>query len=337
MPDTAPSWTRRPGVALMGPDAPRRVVEWARAAEAAGLGSVWIIEDYFQPGAYALAAAAAAVTARIAIGLGVVNPYTRHPAVLAMETGALAGIAPGRVVLGLGTSNRVWIEARMGLPFRLPLATLRETVGALRRLGRGERVTHAGPGFTLDDVGLDFPPGPPPPILLGVKGPRALALAGEVADGVVTSILSSPAHVRRVRATAGRPREGFTVAAYVLTALGDDPAHARALLRPFAARYLGFLHGQSILRDAGVEPAVSAAIREAARAGRPAAALVGDDVLDRCALAGAAADVHGALGAWAEAGADVPVAVIPPGADMLEQIARIGAELGPLWEEATCR
>lgn len=337
MPDTAPSWTSAPGVALMGADAPPRVVEWARAAEAAGLGSVWIIEDYFQPGAYVLAAAAAAVTARITIGLGVVNPFTRHPAVLAMETGALAGIAPGRVVLGLGTSNRVWVEERMGIPFRAPLATLRETVDVLRRLTRGERVTHAGPGFILDHVGLDFPPGPPPPLLLGVKGPRALALAGEIADGVVTSILSSPAHVRRVRATVGRPRAGFTVAAYVLTALGDDRARARALLRPFAARYLGFLHGQSILRDAGVDPAVSAAIREAARAGRPAAPLVGDDVLERCCLPGPAGDVRGTLAAWAQAGLDVPVAVIPPGADMLEQIARIGAELGPLWKEATCR
>ena len=52
------------------------------------------------------AAAAAAATERIAIGLGVVNPYTRHPALVAMETAALAGIAPGRVVLGLGSSNR---------------------------------------------------------------------------------------------------------------------------------------------------------------------------------------------------------------------------------------
>src|SRR5437762_4270735 len=87
-------WTDSLGVALLGHGLPGRTTEWARAAERAGLGSVWIIEDYFHPGAYALAAAAAAVTERLAIGLGVVNPYTRHPALLAMETAALAGIAP---------------------------------------------------------------------------------------------------------------------------------------------------------------------------------------------------------------------------------------------------
>jgi len=118
----ATRWATSPGIALMGTDAPSHITAWARAAEAAGLGSAWIIEDYFHPGAYALAAAAAAVTARLAIGLGVVNPYTRHPALLAMETAALAGIAPGRVVLGLGSSNRHWIEAQMGIPFKAPSA-----------------------------------------------------------------------------------------------------------------------------------------------------------------------------------------------------------------------
>jgi hypothetical protein len=54
-------------------------------------------------------------------GNPVVNPYTRHPVLLAMETAALAGIAPGRVVLGLGSSNRRWIEAQMGIPFKAPL------------------------------------------------------------------------------------------------------------------------------------------------------------------------------------------------------------------------
>src|SRR5437764_9693488 len=140
-------WATSPGIALMGADVPSRVTAWARAAERAGLGSVWIIEDYFQPGAYTLAAAAAAVTERIAVGLGVVNPYTRHPALIAMETAALAGLAPGRVVLGLGSSNRRWIEEQMAIPFKTPLRGLREGVEIVRRLLGGERVTYAGEVF----------------------------------------------------------------------------------------------------------------------------------------------------------------------------------------------
>ena len=133
-------WTDSLGVALLGHGLPGRTTDWARTAERAGLGSLWVIEDYFHPGAYALAAAAAAVTERIVIGLGVVNPYTRHPALVAMETAALAGLAPGRVVLGLGSSNRKWIEAQMAIPFKTPLRGLREGVeflGGQRVGGRG--------------------------------------------------------------------------------------------------------------------------------------------------------------------------------------------------------
>jgi hypothetical protein len=86
-------WATSPGIALMGADVPSRVTAWARAAEAAGFGSAWIIEDYFQPGAYALAAAAAAVTERLAIGLGSSTP-TRVTAPLAMERPALPASRP---------------------------------------------------------------------------------------------------------------------------------------------------------------------------------------------------------------------------------------------------
>src|ERR671937_1139289 len=134
-------WTDSLGVALMGHGIASRVGDYARAAERAGLGSAWIIEDYFQPGAYTLAGAAAAVTERIVIGLGVVNPYTRHPALIAMETAALAGIAPGRVVLGLGSSNRRWIEDQMAIPFKTPLGGLRDAVAIVRGLLDGRRLT----------------------------------------------------------------------------------------------------------------------------------------------------------------------------------------------------
>src|SRR3990167_6506006 len=127
------SFTDGLGSAFLGAGVPRRVAGWARAAERAGLGSIWLIEDYFYPGAFALAGAAAAVTERVVVGLGVVNPYTRHPALLAMETAALVGVAPGRVVLGLGASNRVWIEERMGIPFTPPPASVREGVEVVRR------------------------------------------------------------------------------------------------------------------------------------------------------------------------------------------------------------
>jgi alkanesulfonate monooxygenase SsuD/methylene tetrahydromethanopterin reductase-like flavin-dependent oxidoreductase (luciferase family) len=326
------------GVALFGRDPAGRTIEYARAAERAGLGSLWVMEDYFHPGGYALAAAAAAVTERLVIGLGVVNPYTRHPALIAMETSALAAIAPGRVVLGLGSSNRKWIEAQMAIPFKTPLRGLREAVEIVRRLLDGQRVTHTGEVFAVHDVALETPPPLPVPILLGVKGPRALALAAEVADGVHCSILASPAHVGRVRATTrSRARRDFPVIAYVPIAVSDDGSEARQWMRPLVAHYLGLLHGQSLLHDAGLGPDVTQPFRDALVAGRPATALPSDDLIDAVAIAGTATECRAALGRWAEAGLDGVVAVVPEGADLARQIERLGRDLAPAWRDMRCR
>ncbi len=332
-------WTGSLGVALLGHGLPGTAVEWARGAERAGFGSLWIIEDYFHPGAFSLAGAAAAVTERIGIGLGVVNPYTRHPALLAMETAALAGLAPGRVALGLGSSNRRWIEEQMAIPFKTPLGGLRESVEIVRRLLAGERVTYTGECFSVHDVALESPPAAPVPIVLGVKGPKALALAAGVADGVTCSILTSPAHVRRVRSsTSGARRAGdFAVVAYVPMAVSADGREARTRIRPLLARYLAALHGQSILADAGLAAADTQPIRDAVLARRPAAGLVTDTMVDTLAVAGTPAECRGALERLAAAGLDAPVAVLAGGVPLTEQLAHLGDTLVPAWRELTSR
>jgi 5,10-methylenetetrahydromethanopterin reductase len=330
------AWTRSIGLALIGDGIAARVPALARAAESAGLGSLWLVEDYFFPGAYTLAGAAAAVTERIVLGLGVVNPYTRHPALIAMETASLAALAPGRVVLGLGSSNRNWIAGQMSIPFEAPLARVRESVEVVRRLLAGERLTYRGSQVAVAGVELEEKVAGAVPILLGVKGPKALSMAAEVADGVHGAILTTPAHVRRVRATAAA-RADFTMIAYVATAVDDDGRRARARVKPLLARYLGVLHGQSILADAGLDERATQPFRAALAAGEPAAHLVDDDLVERLAVAGTPADCRRALARFADAGLDAPIAVVPHVLDLPDQISRIGRELAPAWKELGCR
>ena len=172
--------------------------------------------------------------------------------------------------------------------------------------------------------------------MLGVKGPRALGLAGEIADGVLCSVLASPAHVRRVRAAASAGAR-FTIAAYVPLLVDDDGARAREAMRPLLARYLGVLHGQSILADAGVGPERTRPFRDALLDGEDAGHAVDDALVDTFAIAGTAAECRRRLERFAEAGLDAPVAVVPRGADLEAQIARIGAELAPAWRAMRCR
>src|SRR5216683_2725887 len=290
------------GAVLVGEGTPGHVVERARAAERGGLDSLWFIEDYFQTGAFAVAGAAAAVTTR------------------------------------LGAGVRRWVEEQMAIPAPRPLATLAECVDVVRRLWAGERVSHEGAAFSLRDVALEFKPAQATlPIVLGVKGPRALALAGAVADGVVCSIMSSPAHVRRVfeTAAAARRRAGhagrFPVLAYVPTAIGRDAEAARRAVRPLLARYLAHLHGQSILADAGVTAAETLAIRAARAGGESGARCVTDAHVDAFALAGTPDQVRARLREWRDAGLDTPIALPAGEADPVEQLGVIGAELGPWW------
>jgi 5,10-methylenetetrahydromethanopterin reductase len=226
----------------------------------------------------------------------------------------------------------------MGIPFTAPLQALRESVEIVRRLWSGERLSYAGSSFTLERVKLDFTPAQTTlPILLGVKGQRAVTMAGEIADGVLCSILSSPGHVRRIRASTAERQRPFTLAAYMPMLIDADGERARHAIRPFLGLYLAFLHGQSILRDAGIAEEATIAIREAVLAGRPASHLVTEAMIDETSIVGTPQECRMALARWAEAGLDTPVAVVPPDASLLEQLTRIGTEIGPFWREISAR
>jgi 5,10-methylenetetrahydromethanopterin reductase len=278
----------------------------ARAAEAAGFAELWLSEDYCERGAFAVAGAVAAVTDRLHIGLGVVNPWTRHPVMLAMEAAALDEIAPGRVLLGLGASNARWMQSWLGIPFEKPITRLRECVEVVRDLLAGRHVRRHACGYDLD-VELALPARPKIPIVLGVKGPKALSLAADVADGVFLSVLSAPTYVRWARQRAGGPRA--QVSAYVMFSCAEDAERARDAIRPRVATFLA-IHGDAdITRVAGLDPALGREFRRRLLAGAPATELVTDDILDLFTVAGDPEYCARGLRGFADAGLDCLVII----------------------------
>ena len=89
------------------------------------------------------ASACAAATRRIGIGIGVFNPYNRHPTLIAMEIGALDELARGRARLGIGSGIAAATE-RMGLSAERPLAAVRDAITIVRAMLKGEEVTYTG-------------------------------------------------------------------------------------------------------------------------------------------------------------------------------------------------
>ena len=102
------------GVRLHGGMAPKACVELSEVAEQSGFKSVWFAENPFDRGVLPAAAACAVATKRIRVGIGVFNPYNRHPTLIAMKMGALDELSDGRAMLGIGSGIGTAIE-RMGI------------------------------------------------------------------------------------------------------------------------------------------------------------------------------------------------------------------------------
>jgi len=222
------------GVGFESPHA-REFVKHAQRAEELGFGTLWTPEDPFYRGAFTLGSAVACGTSKIKIGLGVVNPYLRHPALTAMEFAALDEISDGRAILGIGAGLKDWIEGRLKIPYAKPTAAMRECIEIIRRFLRGEELTYSGKVFQTERIKLSFKLARAEiPIHLGVIGPKNCELTGEVADGLLLSVMSSPAyvkfameHVRRGLAKAGRDARDFPVGAYILSSISEDERAAR--------------------------------------------------------------------------------------------------------------
>jgi alkanesulfonate monooxygenase SsuD/methylene tetrahydromethanopterin reductase-like flavin-dependent oxidoreductase (luciferase family) len=119
-----------------------------------------------------------------------------------MEIATLAQMFPGRFHMGFGHGVDFWIE-QVGAAPASWMSSLREVVIATTRLLAGENVTMDGDYVHLDGVQLVHPARVMPPIYLGVRGPRSMALAGEVADGIIFAEWSGPRYLQQVRSQVG--------------------------------------------------------------------------------------------------------------------------------------
>ncbi|MGX6602298.1 LLM class flavin-dependent oxidoreductase [Micromonosporaceae bacterium Da 78-11] len=185
----------------------------ARAADEAGLEELWLWEDCFLNGGVSAAAAALAWTTNLKVGIGILPVPLRNVALCAMEIATLRRMFGDRAILGIGHGVQDWM-GQVGNRAASPLTLLREYATALRSLLSGEEVTVKGRYVNLDAVRLDWAPDTTPELLVGATGPKTLALAGEVGDGVVLSGGTSPAgvaaaleHIRSGRADATGPYE----------------------------------------------------------------------------------------------------------------------------------
>jgi alkanesulfonate monooxygenase SsuD/methylene tetrahydromethanopterin reductase-like flavin-dependent oxidoreductase (luciferase family) len=208
---TAANVMPRVGVVFRPQLPPEQLRGFVQAAESAGLDDVWLWEDCFLEGGLTSAAVSLACTTSLRVGLGLIPVPFRNAALAAMEIATLARLFPGRFVPAAGHGVTLWMS-QVGARAASPMTLLSEWVSATRALLNAETVTVNGAYVQLDEVSLDWPPAAVPPLLVGARGQKTLALAGRIADGLVLDAGLSPDGVRAaVTAAAATRRQEVVV------------------------------------------------------------------------------------------------------------------------------
>lgn len=206
---------------------------WLEEVAELGYTDAWSSEadgtDAFTP-----LALAAAWTPQLRLGTAIVPTFTRGPALMAQSAAALAETAPGRFVLGVGTSSDVIVERWNDIPFEEPYKRTRDMVRFLRSALAGEKVDQSYDTFQVRGFRLARPPAVTPPILVAALRPGMLRLAGREADGAVINWLGA-GDVPKVVAEVGPGKE---VVARVFVFPTEDRDTVRMVGRRMVAAYL---------------------------------------------------------------------------------------------------
>jgi F420-dependent oxidoreductase-like protein len=299
----------------------KTVIRFAQMAEDLGYDSIWVPEAWAYE-QFQLLAEIALNTKRIKLATGIANVFSRSAGVLAMSAATLDEISEGRVILGLGTSGKVVVENFHGVPYEKPLTRLRETVGILRALWRGDRLE---PGMsTLFDARhfkLEMTPFRPDiPVYIASLQEKAVKDVGRVADGWIPTFWpyehfkDGIAWLREGAQAAGRADATINVAPFMAVIPSDDLGMARGLIKPLVAFYIGGMgvYYHALFCRYGFEENANL-VRELYNNGqrKEASAAVSDALIDAIAICGPVDHCKEKLAEWRGHGVDSALLNLP--------------------------
>jgi 5,10-methylenetetrahydromethanopterin reductase len=306
-------------------------------AESLGFTEAWIPEVNHGRTATSVVAHLAGVTSTIGLGIGVINPFWRHPSLIAMETATLDELTGGRLRMGIGPA--VWSlralgedDGRIGKPLTATVDTLRIVAGMLR----GED----NPGSTLfpirTDTRLSFEPfRRHVPLYVGAVNQRMLEASGAWADGVALGAITSPGYaawaagrVADGARAAGRDPGDVDLIGHVLISVDRDRRVARNATRRVIASYIARVE-RVVIEHSGADPDAVAEAQRAVREDGIAAAVdrIADSLIDTFAAAGTPEDAAERVAVYRAAGLRTPIAWHVLGPDPQQALRLIANEV----------
>ena len=260
----------------------------------------------------------AARTKNVRLGPGIVNVFSRTPALIAQSIATLDEACGGRAVLGLGISGPAVIENWHGVPFEGALQRTREVVEIVRLALGGGRVDYSGEMFRLKGFRLGFQPSRSDvPILIASIGPKNNRLTGEIADGWLPIWLPLAGFASALE-EVGQVKE---VAPNIMACVGEDKPALRDMVRPHLAYYVGGMGTfyRNVVSRFGFRDEAEKvhALWQGGRR-REAVSAVSDAMIDQLAALGSPDECRHRLDEFRAAGATLPVVVVPRGASRVE-------------------
>jgi probable F420-dependent oxidoreductase len=288
----------------------------ARLAGDLGYRSFWTAETT-GPEAFTVLAAAGAAAPGLDLGTGVLALQLRTPLVVAMAGATLQALHPDRdILLGIGISSPVVTERWHGTPYGdRPLDRVREYVAVVRAALTGEKVDFSGDFYQVKGFRLGVRLGERrPKIVVGALNPKMLALAGEVADGVLLNYLPAshvPWSVKQVRKGGGAE-----IYAYVHAGVCEREDGVELARRDLFSYAVVDSYARNFERAGFADEVAEIRARFAAGDRAGAVGAVSDRMVDAIDVMGDAAMVAATMQAYVDAGVDVPVLMpLPWGGD----------------------
>jgi 5,10-methylenetetrahydromethanopterin reductase len=309
----------RVGVMQLTMEPLEEMLESARVMDRAGMDTIWLAEAYPWWRKHGMEARSSTVvsalmareTERLTIGWGIISPFTRHPVQVAMDARVVQEAAgSGRFLLGFGTSKIFLNNIRSQT--KKTLGPMRDAITIVRGVLGGDPFEYEGDTWSASVPGLQdeaHTPREVPPIYVGATAPKMQALAAELAEGVLTPSITTPAFVRYTRENVGPELDvGCTIVASIHETDRDAGRDgAREIAGMYLANKFQNIKGaaDTLLDLAEIEMDELAPVAEAMeRGGRLAAKeQVTDSLLDRCKpIAGTPDDCIAAIEEYRSAG-----------------------------------
>ena len=287
----------------------------ARALDEHGFDTIWLAEAYpwwrkhqmEARSSTVVSALMAQATERLTIGWGIISPFTRHPVQVAMDARVVQELAPGRFILGFGTSKIFLNNALMQTS--KTLGPMRDAVTIVRGVLSGNAFRYDGDTWSADVPAMNADaPHDVPPVYVAATAPKMQALAGEIGDGCLTPSITTPAFVGYTRDNV---QADIDIGCTIVASIAEDRDEGRDGAREIAGMYLANkvenIKGaaDTLLELAGIDVEEIRPVAEAMeRGGRLAAKeQVTDEILDKCKpIAGTPGDCIAAIEEYRDAG-----------------------------------